>query len=599
MLTVKLLSSDVIAKIAAGEVVERPSSVLKELIENSLDAGATFIEIVLMDGGKTLIHIRDNGKGISQDDMQVLFHRHATSKIVSAEDLEQVLSFGFRGEALYSVAAVSEVVCQSRLMGQSESWQITVRGGIKEPIMPTSLSEQGTDIKVENLFFNTPARRKFLKSHSAEAESCVNVILSAALARPDVHFICHHQGKLVLDLPIVPTITQRLAKAHKLPLAHLHQSSGQNEEHQFKWTLVVGDMNIMRQRRDLQYVFINGRVVQHKMISFFMNEAFSLIFPKGSCGCFLVFVDLPPENVDVNVHPTKKEVRLHHDNSIGLILKNACESLLMTQTPTKSMAFGDSIFSFPPSNSLPVSAPLKKSFMDSSLGLNETKDLYQKTKAPQQKPESVAKSPSVEPPQSDQAAPPSVQESLVERLSQARFIGTFDYKYHLLEDKGSLFVVDQHAAQERILFERFLAQVKARQVETQILMIPILVTLNPKEMIVFEELKSSLINMGFDITLFNEHTLAIQAHPMAIKNPTEVVLALCARESVVSFDEDVLARRACRASVMAGDKMFVCEVERQIQDLLQCQDPYTCPHGRPIVIELKGSFLDRQFLRIV
>lgn len=598
MSIVKLLAPDVISKIAAGEVVERPASVVKELIENALDAGATRIEISLKDGGKSLIHIRDNGKGIADEDMNVLFTRHATSKIVFAQDLEQVLSFGFRGEALYSISSVSEVVCQSRLIGKQDAWQIVVCGGKKGEITPTSLAQQGTDIKVENLFFNTPARRKFLKSIASEAEACVHVLISAALARPDVQFICRHQGKILFDFPAVETLKERAAKALKLPFEHIYQADGFKKEDHLSWRMVIGDINISRQRRDLQYVFVNGRPVQNKSITFFMNEAFSLIFPKGSFGFFIVLLDIPAEEVDVNVHPTKKEVRLHKENEIGLSLKRFCEDLLMTKTPAKIGVLTEPIFPFiESSSSLQDVKDSKETLIPASL-LMEEKNVYQSKQSFKKEAQaSLWKPLEEEKKEIFSQKLYSNEESLGCRLSKARFIGTFDQKYHLLEEKGSLFVIDQHAAQERILFERLRLQIASRQVEKQMLVMPVLVHVNPKEMIVFEELATTIETMGFDVTMYDEQTLAIQAHPIDIKNSKEALLALLARETMTTYDVDVLARRACRASVMSGDKMFDIEVQEQIKNLLLCQDPYTCPHGRPVVIELKTSFLDRQFLR--
>jgi DNA mismatch repair protein MutL len=598
MAKVRVLSPEVISKIAAGEVVERPASVVKELVENALDAGATRVEVHLKEGGKSLIHVRDNGGGIAKEDLSALFSRHATSKIVSSDDLEQVLSFGFRGEALYSVGAIAEVTLKSRLKDSTDTWQVQVNGGVRMDVCPAVLPEHGTDIKVESLFFNTPARRKFLKSDTAEAGACIEVVLSAALARPDVHFILTHNGKASFDLPVVPSLRERAAKALQLPAASIHEGQGEIRKDNIRWTLVVGDINIRRPRRDLQYIFVNGRPVQSKGLAFFMNEAFGLVFPQGTYGFFLAFLEIPPVDVDVNVHPAKREVRIRRESEIGMALRRSAEELLMTKSPAKEGASDEPIFPFMPTA------------MDKGDGLSVEKIIF----GPGQKsalPEAVESRnddafpwkstervipvrADVEPAASFVSPAPL---SLVDRLTHARFIGTFDRKYHLLEEAGSLFVIDQHAAQERIIFEKFYQQVVSANVEVQPLLVPVLIRIDPREAMAFEELAEAMKTLGFDVTLFDDATLALQAYPQLLKYPEDAVRLLLTREALAKADPESLARRACRASVMAGDRMAEVEVLHQIAELLVCKDPYTCPHGRPVVIELKTSFLDRQFLR--
>ncbi len=598
MAKVRVLSPEVISKIAAGEVVERPSSVVKELVENALDAGATRVEVHLKEGGKSLIHVRDNGGGIAKEDLSALFSRHATSKIVSSDDLEQVLSFGFRGEALYSVGAIAEVTLKSRLKDSADTWQVQVNGGTRMDACPAVLPEHGTDIKVESLFFNTPARRKFLKSDTAEAGVCIEVVLSAALARPDVHFILTHNGKASFDLPVVPSLRERAAKALQLPGASIHEGQGEIRKDNIRWTLVVGDINIRRPRRDLQYIFVNDRPVQSKGLAFFMNEAFGLVFPPGTYGFFLAFLEIPPIDVDVNVHPAKREVRIRRESEIGMALRRSAEELLMTKSPAKEGASGDPVFPFMPTA------------MDKGDGLLAEKIIF----GPGQKsvlPEAVeSRNDGAFPWKSTERVIPARADvepvasfvsptplSLVERLTHARFIGTFDRKYHLLEESGSLFVIDQHAAQERIIFEKFYQQVVSAKVEVQPLLAPVLIRIDPREAMAFEELAEAMKMLGFDVTLFDDTTLALQAYPQLLKHPEDAVRLLLTREALAKADPESLARRACRASVMAGDRMAEVEVLHQIAELLACKDPYTCPHGRPVVIELKTSFLDRQFLR--
>jgi DNA mismatch repair protein MutL len=587
MSKVRVLSPEVISRIAAGEVVERPASVVKELVENAIDAGGDRLEVVLKEGGKTLIQVRDNGSGIAQDDLGALFTRHATSKIASAEDLEAVLSFGFRGEALYSIGAVAHVTLRSRLKGCDEAWLLGVQGGARMPLVPAPMATHGTEINVEGLFFNTPARRKFLKSDAAEAEAAAGAVLPYALLKPAAHVTFTHNTRVVFDLPPAKGFMDRAARALGFEARHLKETSGEATEFNACWTIVFGDINVQRSRRDTQYIFVNGRPVQSKNLSFHLNEAFSLLFPPATFGFFILMLEVPAGEVDVNVHPAKREVKIRHENEIAFRLRRSLEQALMTQSPAREADAREPIFPFASGATAPVVdegvpasrivfAPGQKGWAPELRGVSQEAvrdQLFHDT------------------------APVLKSEGLKERLLRARFIGTFGLKYHLWEEGASLFVIDQHAAQERVLFEKFRDQVAAHAVEVQHVLAPLLVRLTPEEMLAWEEVAGAVKDLGFETTLFDKTTLGVQAHPALLKNPEHAIRALLGRETARLTDPDALARRACRASVMAGDIMHGVEAVHQLKELLACEDPYTCPHGRPVVVELKTSFLDRQFLR--
>ena len=267
---VHVLPADVISKIAAGEVVERPASVVKELLENSLDAGSTRVEMHLKEGGKTLIHIKDNGCGIGKADLAALFTRHATSKITSAADLDAILSLGFRGEALYSIGSVAEVTLKARAEGPREAWMVTVRGGDKGKVTLASMAAPGVDIHVGEIFFNTPARKKFLKSDTAEFEQVLNVVIPYALLYPDRAFLLTHNGRAVMDLRPAKTAADRAAEELGLDRRHIIAPEA-FEDGSVKIEMLLGDINIQRPRRDLQYLFLNGRPIQSRNLSFHIN----------------------------------------------------------------------------------------------------------------------------------------------------------------------------------------------------------------------------------------------------------------------------------------------------------------------------------------
>jgi DNA mismatch repair protein MutL len=591
MSKVHILPSDVIARIAAGEVVERPASVVKELVENSLDAGATHVEVHLKDGGKSLIHIKDNGRGISREDLGILFQRHATSKITSAEDLEKVLSLGFRGEALYSIGAVAEVNIKSLAEGAKEAWEIDVNGGVKGAARPAAMAGQGTEIRVKELFFNTPARKKFLKSDPSEVEQVMNVFLPYVLLYPERHFMLTHNGRTLVDLPPSADSIDRTARALNLEARHLLSGEGAHAGEGFSLRLVLGDINIQRPRRDLQYLFVNGRPVQSRTVLFHVNDVYRLVMPEGVHPAFAVFLDVPPGDVDVNIHPAKREVRIRQEARLGGFLRTQVENLLMTRGGAKEVPAREPLFPFP--SDVPLSEGLPADKMVFAPG--------QRSDLPEYRPAKVADTgPREEPVFSEFAAHFDQQRgnSLKSRLLRTRFIGTFGHKYHLFEEGESLFVVDQHAAQERILFEKFRLQVASGAVEVERLLTPLVVKLTPQEKLAFDRLEDQLKIFGFEATVLDEGAIALHTSPAVLSDPLQVVRALLADDMPVAVVEtDVLARRACRASVMSGDRMKAEEAVHQLKHLMACDDPFTCPHGRPVFVELKTSFLDRHFLR--
>ncbi len=604
------MPAELIARIAAGEVVERPASVVKELMENSLDAGASSVEVNLASGGKTLIQVKDNGGGIARADMERLFVRHATSKIASADDLDHIMSLGFRGEALYSVSSVSELTMKSRLAGAMDAWEINVRGGVRQAVAPAAMPSQGTDIRVEELFLNTPARKKFLKSDTSELDQAVHVFLPYALLFPEKKFTLTHNNRTVYDLPAAADGAERAARALALDARHIValDEGGRDGLRVRGW---LGDINIQRARRDLQYIFVNGRPVQAKGLLFHMNDVYRLVMPEGAHPFFILSVDIPPSDVDVNIHPAKREVRIKDEAVLGSLIRRSVEQALMTKGSAKEVRA--EIFTFEPG----VMPGDERREPSNPGGVPSGKIVFgpgQRSSVPSFEPRSER--PAMARPGSDLFEAPAAlvkendfaaftgaiaerrDDQLRDRLSRARLIGTFASKYHLFEEGGSLFAVDQHAAQERILFEVFAGQMTAGTMDVERLLVPMVVRLSPRELLAWEVIKPELDTLGFESTLMGEGAVALQSYPRLITAPEAAFRALLSDEVKSFTGKDLLARRACRASVMAGERMHGDEAREQLKRLLACADPFTCPHGRPVFIELKESFLDRQFLRI-
>ncbi len=591
MSAVHILPPDVIAKIAAGEVVDRPASVVKELMENALDAGASTIEVNLKGGGKTSIQIKDNGSGIARDDLERLFTRHATSKITHAEDLDALVSLGFRGEALYSIAAVSEVTVRTKTE-KAEGWEIFLRGGKREHVSPAAMASRGTEVNVEEIFFNTPARKKFLKADSSELDAVINVFLPYALQFPKHHFVLVHNDRKVYDLKPAENFASRAAEALNLEARHIIEVDDILAAENIRVKLILGDINIQRPRRDLQYFFVNGRPVQHKNLSFQVNDVCRMIMPEGVYPFFVVFIDVPALEVDVNIHPQKREVRLKNEGRIGSFLRQAVERALMTKGGAKEVGA--------PLAHNPVFSFAAQGFSRQE-GLPADRIIF----APGQ----TGEVPTFRGMERGEEAGSSANTlisgdlfsqrdgGIKDRLLRSRFLGTFARKYHLFEEGDSLFALDQHAAQERILFEKFLAQVRGGKVEGQRLLTPLVVKLTQSEMMIWESGEEDWKAFGFDTSRLDEGAVLIHAHPALLKQPEFVFRALLVEDKLSKRDHDAFARRACRASVMTGDAMSSFEAIHQLKELSLCQDPMTCPHGRPVFIELKVSFFDRQFLR--
>jgi len=592
---VHILSPDVISKIAAGEVIERPASVIKELIENSLDAEADNIELHLKDAGKVLIHLKDSGSGIHHEDLETVFERHSTSKIQTADDLFNIQSLGFRGEALYSVAAISDIVLRSKTQDQDSGWEIHVRGGKKIGMKPVAM-KNGTEIEVKELFYNTPARRKFLKSNTTEINQILNTVIPYCLLYPQCRFLVMHDGRTLVDLAPVDSQSSRIAETLNLEQKHLLTISENFREQDFAAHMILGDINVSRSRRDLQFIFINGRPVQSKAIGFHMNEVYRLILPPGHYPFYALFLTIPAPHLDVNIHPTKREVKIKDENNLMPMLRNMVEQALMTAGKVKEITEKTTLTQ--------ETMALRRALSQSSGKESLSYPLFEnETKAP-----GVAENSSVTeqytfPQQSHFATPEgtcasyNAGENLTNKFSRSRYLGAFINKFLLFEADRSLLIVDQHAAQERIVFEALIKQMDRGKVEVQNLLTPDLLQVSVVEMLAWEECKDTLDKLGLTTTQFDKTTVAIHSCPALLSDPIRAVRELLAGGNINRADHATLARRACRASIRAGDPLKPAQAEFQKEQLLKCRDPFACPHGRPTVIELKEAFLDRQFLR--
>ncbi len=571
---VRILPPDIIAKIAAGEVVERPASVLKELLENALDAKATSIDILVKDAGKSLIRVTDNGSGIAHDDIARLFHRHATSKISSLQDLYHITSLGFRGEALYSIGAISHIRLSSKTKTEPHGWEIHLRGNERIDLKPSATTD-GTEIEVQELFFNTPARKKFLKSNTSELNALVDTSIPYALLYPAVHMRFTHNEKTLFDAAPNKSLIDRIGTTLGLDPKDLIEGERDFEQKRYTIRFVLGDINIQRTRKDMQFIFINNRPVQNASIRYHINDIYRLLLSHGVYPFFCAYLRVPHEEIDVNVHPTKREVKIKDEATLMSHLRRFAEELLMTRSKAKQA--DKTIFTMPQPDTQPEFSSAQPSFPagGNKLPFETTRLLFEST------------------PSSSQTDAP-----LRKKLENCRFIGNLLQTYLLFETEDSMLVIDQHAAAERVSFERLTKQIETEHVEIQPLLSPILIPLSTHELISWEENAAIIHTVGFDCSLFDKNTLAIHAHPALITTPETSIRNLLAGGTFNKLSPESIALMACRSSVMAKDTVTKEGAEHLRASLLSCDDPFVCPHGRPTVVEISHMRLEKEFLRL-
>lgn len=562
---VKFLSELLISRIAAGEVVETPASVVKELMENSLDAGADNIFIDLKSGGKTLISVKDDGSGIESDDMEKIFRRHATSKIEDMDDLNNIMSLGFRGEALYSISAVSDVVLQSQA-GGLDGRDIHIRGGEKIGDKDISRSK-GTTIEVRELFFNTPARRKFLKSDTTEFRRIVNLILPYTIVFYDKRFVLTHNGRNVFDFRPSGDKKERFCEVAGIKKEYLVSATREMKEKKVVFNVLLGDINLQFPAKNRQYVFINNRPVYSRGVSYSINAVYEDIFPRGAYPAFALFMQLPPGDVDVNIHPAKREVKLKDEGYVISVLADFCKEALLSRARAKEVSQGV----------YPEKTEQIKSFAQSSV-ISEQSDTQMFFSPEYTNSETDAK-------------------DIRTKLKDAFYAGSYKNKYLFFEAGDVLLVMDQHAAHERIRYELLKRQWESGEVDIQRLLTPLIIKINYEEMVGWDDGKEVLETLGFMTTKWDADSVAFHSFPCGIKNPETAIRNILAEKKFKEFDKDTLARKACKGSITAGDRITEREATHIKNELLKCETPLVCPHGRPTVVEFSELFFDRQFSR--
>jgi len=610
---IQLLPDQLISQIAAGEVVERPASALKELLENSLDAGSTDIQVNLLQGGIKQLRVTDNGAGIAKDELALALTRHATSKISSLDDLEAVASLGFRGEALASIASVSRTQLLSRQQIASHAWKISSDGSALDEITPAAL-DTGTIVEVNDLYFNTPARRKFLKSEATEFGHCSEVFSRIALSRPDVSFTLQHNGRVISRYSVGAS-----EKRYKEVLGdEFTAESILLEESAAGLSLkgAIAKPTYNRHSRDTQYVYVNGRFVRDKLLSHAIRQGYQDVLHHDRHPAFVLFLELDPSLVDVNVHPAKTEVRFRDGQAVHRFIFHALHKALATptgvsnavtasQAPSNPFTYAASTISAP--NDTFFQYPKYQSQIDLRAG--ESNSFYQtlfgdtNTQKPQETDTAV--------PELNFGAQNIVTET---ETSQAHPLGYAVAQIHgvyiLAQNAQGLVVVDMHAAHERIMYERLKNALDANEVATQPLLIPVSFNADKLEVATVQEQIQSGENtfkkLGFEFAVLSPTTLAVRAVPTMLKDADVVTLARDVLRDIREFGasrvlterrNEMLGTMACHAAVRANRSLSISEMNALLRDMEITERSGQCNHGRPTWFQVTMQDLDKMFMR--
>jgi len=574
---IHILPTDIASQIAAGEVVERPASVVKELLENSLDAGSSYISVNVEGAGRSLIEVTDDGYGIPAEELELSIERHATSKLNSAADLFHITTLGFRGEALASIGSISRITITSRTARSDVGARLRVEGGRAFPIQSIG-SPVGTVVRVENLFYNVPARLKFLKHDTTERNLIDKVSTRYAMAYPHVRFHLTQDNRPVLQTSGNGDRRELLAALYGADIARA-MLEVVSEDRGLRITGFISPTHLTRSNRREISFFVNGRPVQDVALSAALLQAYHTLLMVGRYPMAIVFINMPPELVDVNVHPTKAEVRFREPDRIFTTLQSAIRKALLAYSPLPGLE--------------DIAAP----DIHSTWGASHPIDSAWQWSVPA--PQTEQTEALIPPPLSTlQRGLPSQRPSLL------RPIGQVALAYLVAEGPDGLYLIDQHAAHERVLFERFIAQ-QSERIPSQNLLQPVSVSLPPGSARLVAENLATLISLGYDIEIFGGNTFLIRAIPALLsKSDPEAALKVL----VEDFEEDetpfqseqearLIARICKRAAVKAGQVLSPEEQRALILDLESCQSPRTCPHGRPTMIHLSVDLLERQFGR--
>nr|WP_290666116.1 DNA mismatch repair endonuclease MutL [Ardenticatena sp.] len=595
---IHILPPDVANKIAAGEVVERPASVVKELVENALDAGATDIRVEIAKGGQSLIRVADNGCGIPADEVELAFQHHATSKVYDADDLFAIQTLGFRGEALPSIAAVSRVTVLTRPREQPAGVELRLEGG-KVVARRTAAAPAGTIITVEDLFFNVPARRKFLRTVATETSLIAEIVSHYALAYPERRFTLIADGRTTLQTAGSGDLKDALLAVYGLDVARhmLMLEEPPDPETGIGLFGAIGGPALHRANRKYIIFFVNGRVVRSPMLTTAIAQAYQGVVPTGRHPFVVLDIQVPPDQIDVNVHPQKLEIKFARSDEVFRVVQRAVRRLLVEEAPVHQFSRTIEVL-----DDTDEASPSPAHLPPEPLDENDVRVRLFSPPPPTGHPTRTTWVPSAPPPAPTTPTPPPDVGGT--KLPPLRVLGQTMLTYIICEGPDGLYLIDQHTAHERVLLERLRKQRARQAVPSQRLLQPLTIELTPQQMAVVEEQREALLHLGFDVEPFGGLTVLVRAIPEVLKHKPDPAAALAEvidgaihDRSGLSWEERLVMYAACRGAVKAGDPLTHEEMVDLIRQLEQTDLSRTCAHGRPTVVRLSVEQLEREFGR--
>ncbi|MET3616450.1 DNA mismatch repair protein MutL [Peptoniphilus olsenii] len=621
---IKLLDDITISKIAAGEIIENSASIVKELVENSIDAGADKITIETKGNSTDYIKITDNGSGISEDDIDNAFLRHSTSKLNNIDDLENIISLGFRGEALASISTVSKVKIMTKTKTELAGTMAIVKNG--KIIKKSKIGmPQGTTFVVEDVFYNTPVRKKFLKRDNTESNNILDIVQKIALSNQHISFDLIKDGKNIMSASSTDNYINRIFSILGKEIA-ANLVFGKFESETYKIRGYFSNNKLFRSTRDNQFVFVNGRYVKNLDISKAIESKYRSIIPLNRYPCFILFIEIPPNLIDVNIHPKKNEIKFNSEQKLLALISEVAEDVIYPNRSIREIQYEDkkedlNVFDiFKDEDNSENSLDYMNSYFTSSndneiqdiKNVQETEiefsfnDLKSQKSICENSDNQIIDKAEVKTDLEDNNFLNSTETKIDSNILNSRIAGVLFDTYILLEykDKETLFIVDQHAAHERVWYERYKELYLNEEISSQILLKPEIIELNSVEYDKLQNHLSIFKDLGFNIDNFGDGTVILREVPLLFGLPTYVNFI---RDIIDSIDKNitsnyeadlyVIMKKACKRAVKAHDRLSNIEIEKLIEDLSRCENPYTCPHGRPTMVEITNKTIAKLFLR--
>lgn len=619
---IRLLDESTISKIAAGEIIENPSSIVKELVENSIDAGADDILVELRGESTNYIKVSDNGSGFSEDDIEIAFLRHSTSKLEVIEDLEKIRTLGFRGEALASISNISKIKLMTKteedLAGNSlliENGKIIKKSKVGMP--------KGTSFIINDVFYNTPVRKKFLRKDSTEINNIIDIVQKIALSNNNIKFTLIRDGKTILNTGTDKNPINRIFSILGSEIAS-SLNEGFFESESYKIRGFFSDNKLFRSNRDSQYIFVNGRFIRDLNISRAIEKNYSSLIPLNRYPVFVLYIDMDPKLIDVNIHPKKNEIKISNEYILTALLSEVVEDVIYPNRSIREIKLEEkkeNVNIFDIFDEEDSSQENSKYYKEDNIN-NEVKselkslwDIENESKDDKNLNKDFFREDSLlyKEEKMDNTLTNKEENFLFDNNSQidesilnTKIAGVLFKTYIILENQrdGKVFIVDQHAAHERVNYEMFLKMYLNSEISSQILIKPEIIELNQMEYDKILNYLDLFIKLGFKIEDFGDRSVVLREVPMIFGLPSYVnfirdIIDSLDREISSNYEADLykIMRKACKASVKAGDELSEMEIDSLIRDLKDCENPYTCPHGRPTIVEVSKHTISKLFLR--